>query len=77
MSREAIEDHDITADDVLIVHGARVMLDITVAAAFGTETKRINEAVTRNSEKFPDDHCFHLTKDEIKNLKSQFATSSL
>ena len=53
-----------------------VLLDSDVAAIFGVETKRINEAVKRNSEKFPNDYMFILDRQEITNLRSQIATSS-
>ena len=40
------------------------------------ETKRLNEQVRRNIARFPNYFMFKLTKEEFKNLKSQFATSS-
>ena len=43
---------------------------------YGVETKRLNEQVKRNIERFPDDFMFQLTKVELINLKSQIATSS-
>ena len=43
---------------------------------YGVETKRLNEQVKRNIERFPEDFMFQLTKVELINLKSQFATSS-
>lgn len=61
--------------DVIEVRGERVMLDATVAAAFGTETKRINEAVARNADKFTEAHTFRLTEAEAESLRSQAATS--
>lgn len=61
--------------DVLEIRGARVMLDATVAEAFGLPTKRINEAVARNPEKFGDAHCFRLTEAEAAALRSQVATA--
>ena len=53
-----------------------VLLDSDVAAIFGVETKRVNEAVRRNLEKFPKDYMFTLDTQEIANLRSQIATSS-
>lgn len=53
-----------------------VMIDSDIAELYGVETKRINEAVIRNPEKFPHDFMFELTDDEFANLRSQFATSS-
>lgn len=52
------------------------MLDARVAEAFGTETKRINEAVSRNPEKFDERHTFQLTEAEHEALRSQLATSN-
>lgn len=62
------------------IRGQQVMLDRDLAKLYGVETKRLNEAVRRNIERFPDDFMFELTKDECNlleiNLRSQFATSS-
>jgi len=52
------------------------MLDRDLAELYGVETKRLKEQVRRNIERFPEDFMFELTKEEIKNLRSQFATSS-
>lgn len=61
--------------DVLVLRGTRVMLDYRIAEAFGIETKRLNEAVTRNPDKFDDRHTFQLTEPEQVTLRSQIATS--
>ena len=47
-----------------------------VADLYHYETKRINEAVKRNIERFPEDFCFKLTNQEYFHLKSQIATSN-
>ena len=57
------------------VRGKQVMLDSDLARLYETETKRINEAIYRNKEKFPERFCFRITEDEYKSLKSQIATS--
>lgn len=54
----------------------RVVLDQDVARLFGVETKRLNEQVVRNQERFGDDFSFRLTRDEFDDLRSQNATSS-
>ncbi len=61
---------------IYIIRGNKVILDYDLANLYGVETKRLNEQVKRNIEKFPDDFLFQLTVEEFKNLKSQFATSS-
>ena len=43
---------------------------------YRVETRRLNEQVKRNSERFPNDFMFQITDKEFENLKSQFATSS-
>ena len=60
------------------VRGKQVMLDSDLAKLYGVETKRINEAVRRNSEKFPERFCFKLNKNEYLDiLRSHFATLEL
>ncbi len=62
------------------IRGQKVMLDFDLAEMYGVETKRLNQAVRRNSERFPQDFMFQLTDEEVKwlmtNLRSQFVTSS-
>ena len=48
--------------------GKQVMLDSDLAKLYNVETKRINEAVKNNIEKFPERYCFKLTDDESNNL---------
>lgn len=59
-----------------VIRGQQVMIDSDLARLYGVETRRLNEQVKRNIERFPDDFMIQLTKDEIQNLMSQFATSS-
>jgi len=75
---------------IYTIRGKQVMLDSDVAMLYHYQTKRINEAVKRNKERFQENFCFQLTTEEIKNIKmpnvvlnlknennwSQFATSS-
>ena len=52
------------------------MLDRDLSMLYGVETKRLNEQVRRNIERFPEDFMFQLNKNELNNWKSQFATSN-
>jgi hypothetical protein len=61
---------------ILLVRGHKVMLDADLAALYGVTTKRLNEQVRRNLERFPADFMFQLTDQELGILRSQFATSS-
>ncbi len=62
---------------IYTIRGKQVMLDSDVAMLYHYPTKRINEVVRRNIERFPENFCFKLTEFEAENLRSQFATSSL
>jgi len=59
-----------------VIRGVKVILDADFAELYCVETRRLNEQVRRNIEKFPDDFMFQLTNEEFDNLKSQIATSS-
>ena len=61
---------------IYTVRGQQVMLDSDLAMLYGVETKRINEAVSRNPRRFPEEFCFRLSQEEADYLRSQFATSS-
>jgi len=61
---------------ILLVRGQRVLLDSELAALYDVTTKRFNEQVKRNLERFPADFMFQLSPDEVVNLRSQIATSS-
>jgi hypothetical protein len=62
---------------ILAVRGHRVILDADLARLYGVTTKALNQAVSRNIDRFPADFAFQLSHEEFANLRSQFATSSL
>lgn len=64
------------ASRIYFIRNTKVMLDRDFAELYGVETKRLKEQVKRNIERFPEDFMFELTKDELKNWRSQFATSN-
>lgn len=61
---------------IYLIRGQKVMLDYDLAELYGVTTSRLNEGVTRNRKRFPEDFMFRLTKEESENLRSQFVTSS-
>lgn len=61
---------------IFTLRGTQVMLDEDLAKLYGVETKRLNEQVKRNIERFPESFMFQLTINEMNTLRSQFATSS-
>lgn len=61
---------------IYTIRGKQVMIDSDVAQLYHYETRRINETVKRNLERFPIEFCFQLTSNEYDALKSQFATSN-
>ncbi len=60
---------------IYVFRGQKVMLDSDLAELYGVETKRLNEQVNRNLERFPEDFMFQLSPEEYESLRSQFATS--
>ena len=63
------------ASRIVTLRGERVLLDSDLATLYGVETRRLNEQVRRNRRRFPADFIFRLTRKELNNLMSQFATS--
>ena len=61
---------------IYLIRGHKVMLDRDLAELYGVETKVFKQAVRRNISRFPEDFMFVLTNHEVRNLRSQFATSS-
>ena len=60
---------------ILLIRGLRVILDTELARIFGVPTFRLNEAVKRNRERFPEDFMLQLTQEEFSSLTSQIAIS--
>jgi hypothetical protein len=63
-------------DKIIIIRNEQVLLDSDVAEIYGVKTKRINEAVKNNPDRFPDGYLLEMTEEESENLKSKFSTSS-
>ncbi len=60
---------------IYFIRGQKVMLDKDLAELYGSETKRLKEAVKRNNERFPKDFMFELNSSEFQSLRTQFASS--
>lgn len=71
-----MEQLQVIQNKIYEIRGQRVMLDFDLAELYGTETKRLKEAVRRNIKRFPIDFMFELTKEELYSLRTQFATSN-
>ena len=61
---------------IYTIRGMQVMLDSDLAGLYNVETKVFNQAVKRNSERFPENFMFQLSEEEYQNLRCQFGTSS-
>ena len=59
---------------IIIIREQKVILDRDVAEIYGVETKRVNEAVKNNQERFPDGYIFELNKNELDSLRSKIST---
>jgi len=64
-------------ESIIIIRGQRVILDSDLAIFYSVTTKRLNEQVRRNVDRFPEDFMFKLTIQEVRGLRSQFATSNI
>jgi len=61
---------------IYLIRGKKVMLDRDLAELYGVETKRLKEAVRRNKGRFPEDFMFEMEAEELKNWRTQFASSN-
>jgi hypothetical protein len=63
------------SDRIPVLRGIRVILDSDLALLYGVETRRLNEQVRRNQDRFPSEFMFRMTDQELASLMSQIATS--
>ena len=66
---------EIIQNKIFLIRGKKVMFDRDLAALYDVETKVLNQAVKRNTDRFPDDFMFQLSGKEFKNWRSQIVTS--
>ena len=59
---------------IYTIRGKQVILDSDIARLYEVETKKLNQAVKRNIERFPEEFCFQLAEEEYESLRSQFVT---
>ena len=74
--QELIINENNIKDKIHTIRNQQVMLDRNLAELYGVETKRINEAVRNNQDKFMDDFYFELTNNEFENLRSKISTAN-
>lgn len=68
---------EVVTQRIFFIRGVKVILDVDLAEFYGVATKRLNEQVKRNKDRFPEDFMFQLNKVESENAnRSQFATGS-
>lgn len=68
---------DQVSRQIFVLRGQKVLLDTDLAVLYGVQTKRLLEQVKRNRKRFPSDFVFRVSDQELINLRSQIATSSL
>ena len=64
-------------EKIILIQGKQVILDSEVAELYGVETKRINEAVKNNADKFPEGYIIQLTNEEFEDLRSKISFTNL
>ena len=75
MAEEQLND-GLLISKIYVFRGQKVMLDADLAELYEVATKRLNEQVGRNANRFPEDFMFQLSNEEFEDLKSQNADSS-
>ena len=73
---QEVSNSDMIRSRIFTIRGVQVMLDRDLAELYGIATKALNQAVKRNIERFPERYMFQLSKEDISNMRSQFATGS-
>lgn len=76
MRKEEIIPEEAIVSKIYEIRLKKVMLDSDLAELYLVETRRLNEQVKRNIDRFPEDFMFQLSQEEFENLKSQNATSN-
>ena len=76
MANEIVK-YEQVKDRIITLRGVPVLLDADVAQLYGVETKRVNEAVKNNQDKFPEGFLFQLNRHELADFRSKISTSSL
>jgi len=64
------------SNHIYTIRNEQVMIDRDLAELYGVETKRINEAVRNNVDKFPNDFYFELSEDEFTDLRTKISTAN-
>ena len=77
LQNQSIIPDELVINKIYHIRDQKVMLDSDLAELYGVETRRLNEQVARNSDRFPEDFMFRLTGDEFESLMSQIATSKI
>ncbi|MBO5816746.1 MAG: ORF6N domain-containing protein [Paludibacteraceae bacterium] len=68
---------DDVQNKIVLVRNQSVISDADIAKLYGVETKRINEAVRNNPDKFPEDYMFALTSEELQDLRTKISTTNI
>ena len=77
LQNQSIIPDELVINKIYHIRDQKVMLDSDLAELYGVETRRLNEQVARNSDRFPEDFMFRLTGDDFESLMSQIATSKI
>ena len=77
MTRGVMQHGEVMVESLIrTIRGQRVILDAELARIYGVRTRRLNEQVRRNADRFPTDFMFQITHEEVADLKAQTATGS-
>ena len=76
MDKSGLIKYEEIRSKIYTIRGLQIMVDRDLASLYDVETRVLNQAVKRNSERFPDEYCFQLNDEEFSNWKSQIVMSN-
>jgi len=76
MSKKITIPDEVIINKIYVIRGQKVMLDRDLAELYDVETRRLKEQVRRNIDRFPEEFMFELTKEELEEWRSEYASSN-
>ncbi len=76
MSKKVTVPNEVIINKIYVIRGQKVMLDRDLAELYNVETRRLKEQVRRNISRFPEEFMFELTKEELEEWRTEYASSN-
>ena len=76
MSKKITIPDEVIINKIYIIRGQKVMLDRDLAELYDVQTRRLKEQVRRNISRFPEEFMFELTKEELEEWRTEYASTN-